>query len=153
MWIKRSTGSFIKRCLTLKLLGFWDFFDTIRQLLWTKPILVLWMPFHALHIYQDYCFLIAGDCHESMAEPSDEICTEQIVLNDDCLLYIFNLLNFNDKTSCRLVSRQFRRLVDSMTLTKLVSLSFNFTAESWKFAGEFPRICYEHCFRLCDRTS
>jgi len=40
-------------------------------------------------------------------------------LNDDCVLEILKLLNLNDKTSCRLVSHQFCRLVDGLPMHEL----------------------------------
>lgn len=62
-------------------------------------------------------FIKATD-HEGFIEP------RQIIMNDDCVLAILKNLNFNDKASCRLVSRQFIRSVDSLPILKLVSLSF-----------------------------
>lgn len=80
------------------------------------------MPLPGSRIFSDCFNKVAGDDHESTAEPSSNDNKGCVELNDDCLLYILKFLNFNDKTTCRLVSQQFRRLVDGMTVTKLVSL-------------------------------
>ena len=41
-------------------------------------------------------------------------------LNDDELLVIFNMLNLNERTNLRLVSKRFKCLLDSVKITKLI---------------------------------
>ena len=42
------------------------------------------------------------------------------VLNDDCLLLIFKELSLNERTNLRLVSKRFKRLLDTIAIKKLV---------------------------------
>ncbi|XP_037029331.1 uncharacterized protein LOC119069363 [Bradysia coprophila] len=46
--------------------------------------------------------------------------SKSIIMNDNCVEEALKHLNFNEKSICRLVSHQFRRVVDSFVLKKLV---------------------------------
>ncbi|KAJ6647723.1 hypothetical protein Bhyg_02946 [Pseudolycoriella hygida] len=46
--------------------------------------------------------------------------SNSVIMNDDYVLHVVKKLNFNDKLGCRLVSNQFKRVVDSITSQKLI---------------------------------
>ena len=55
------------------------------------------------------CFLFRTRNHNKM-----------VTLNDDEWLIIFKMLNLNERTNLRLVSKRFKRLLDTIKITKLV---------------------------------
>lgn len=45
---------------------------------------------------------------------------ESIIMNDHCVSEVLKHLNFNEKSKCRLVSHQFKRVIDSYVTKTLV---------------------------------
>lgn len=71
------------------------------------------------------------------------------IMNDHCIAEILKYLTFNEKSKCRLISHQFKRVVDSFTLKTLVCDNFihwvhSVNANDFPFSFRFDR--YTGCF-------
>ncbi|KAG4067973.1 hypothetical protein HA402_010659 [Bradysia odoriphaga] len=80
--------------------------------------------------------------------------SKSIIMNDNCVEEVLKYLNFNEKSKCRLVSHQFRRVVDSFVIKKLVVFDrtpvsngkFSLTDDDYTEADSVYVLCLERFF-------